>query len=147
MRKTDKQDGGRLHAIVHGRVQGVNFRYYTQQRAMDLGLDGTVANRADGTVEVFAEGPRSALDALLQFLREGPSLAEVDQVDIPLCTGWNLIGYPATSDTDISSVYGSAYVIWKIDNGNWYYYTTKPGLTNRFTTLTPGHGYWINKKN
>ncbi len=61
--------------------------------------------------------------------------------------GWNLIGYPAMSDTDISSVYGSAYVIWKIDNGNWYYHTTKPGLTNQFTTLTPGHGYWINKKN
>ncbi len=82
MKKTDKNSGGRLHAIVHGRVQGVNFRYYTQQRAMELGLDGTVANRADGTVEVYAEGPRPALDALLQFLNEGPSLAQVDRVDV-----------------------------------------------------------------
>ena len=72
----------RLHAIIHGRVQGVNFRYYTLIQAQALGLTGWVANRPDGTVEVMAEGPRSALDELLAFLQRGPSHARVDQVDV-----------------------------------------------------------------
>ncbi|MGA9140784.1 MAG: hypothetical protein WBZ29_11200 [Methanocella sp.] len=63
-----------------------------------------------------------------------------------LSKGWNLIGYPTTSTTDIASTYGNAYVIWKIESSNWYYYTTKPGLTSQFFTLTPGKGYWINKR-
>ncbi len=72
----------RLHAIVSGRVQGVNFRYYTQQRANQLRLSGWVANRDDGTVEVAAEGPRPALDELLAFLQVGPSLAAVEHVQV-----------------------------------------------------------------
>ena len=79
----------RLHAIIHGRVQGVNFRYYTLIQAQALGLTGWVANRPDGTVEVMAEGPRSALDELLAFLQRGPSHARVDQVEVdrPKTTG------------------------------------------------------------
>lgn len=73
-----------LHAIVHGRVQGVNFRYYTQLQAQAFGLTGWVANRPDGTVEVMAEGPRPALDQLLAFLHVGPSHAQVDRVE----AGW-----------------------------------------------------------
>jgi acylphosphatase len=71
----------RLHAIVHGRVQGVSFRHYTSMRAGELGLDGWVRNRADGTVEVVAEGARAALQTLLAFLHEGPPGARVSSVD------------------------------------------------------------------
>ena len=71
----------RLHAIVHGRVQGVNFRYYTQRRARELGLGGYVRNLWDGTVEAVAEGPRAALEELLAFLRVGPRAAFVTQVE------------------------------------------------------------------
>ena len=67
----------RLHAIVSGIVQGVNFRYYTQERARQLRLTGWVRNLADGTVEVIAEGPRPALEKLLEFLRRGPPTAAV----------------------------------------------------------------------
>jgi acylphosphatase len=74
----------RLHAIVHGRVQGVSFRYYTIQAANRLGLTGWVANRWDGTVETVAEGPRHALDELLAFLHRGPPSAWVERVD----TNW-----------------------------------------------------------
>lgn len=79
-----KQVSESLHAIVHGRVQGVNFRYYTQLNAQALKLTGWVRNRPDGTVEVMAEGPRTALEQLLAFLGEGPSHARVDRVDV----GW-----------------------------------------------------------
>jgi acylphosphatase len=71
----------RLHAIVHGIVQGVNFRYYTRLRAEALGLSGWVANRPDGTVEVVAEGPYAAVEALLDFLQQGPPAARVDYVE------------------------------------------------------------------
>jgi len=72
----------RLQAVVHGRVQGVSFRYYTQRQAQELGLNGYVRNRWDGTVEVVAEGPRAALDSLLSSLRRGPRAAFVTQVDV-----------------------------------------------------------------
>lgn len=71
----------RLSAIVHGRVQGVNFRYYTQRRAIELGLTGYVRNLWNGTVEVVAEGPRPEVDKLLAFLHAGPRSAFVSQVD------------------------------------------------------------------
>lgn len=71
-----------LHAIIHGQVQGVSFRYYTQREAQSLDLTGWVANRPDGTVEVVAEGPRPALAQFLLFLQRGPSQARVDRVDV-----------------------------------------------------------------
>ena len=71
----------RLQAIVHGRVQGVSFRYYTQRRARELALTGYVRNLWDGTVEVLAEGQKPALEELLAFLQVGPRGAFVTQVD------------------------------------------------------------------
>jgi acylphosphatase len=71
----------RLEATLHGRVQGVAFRYHTRWRAQELGLTGYVRNEPDGTVEVVAEGPRSKLDELLSFLRVGPRAAMVTEVD------------------------------------------------------------------
>ena len=71
----------RLEATIHGLVQGVAFRYYTQRTARRLGLTGWVANQADGTVRVVAEGGSSALQALLDFLQQGPPAASVTRVD------------------------------------------------------------------
>ena len=72
----------RLSATVHGRVQGVGFRYHVRQRAVELGLVGSVRNRWDGSVEVMAEGTRRKLEELLAFLREGPPSAFVIGVDV-----------------------------------------------------------------
>ncbi len=72
----------RLHAIVHGIVQGVNFRYYTALEARRLGVVGYVRNQWDGTVEVVAEGERSLLEKLLLFLHQGPRWAVVERVDV-----------------------------------------------------------------
>ena len=70
----------RLHAQVYGRVQGVNFRYYTRLEANRWGLTGWVSNRFDGSVEVVAEGEKAALKKLLTFLHRGPPSARVDRV-------------------------------------------------------------------
>ena len=80
--KDKAPDQHRLQATVHGRVQGVSFRYYTRRRATDLGVVGHVRNAWDGTVEVVAEGQRVALEELLAFLRVGPPAAMVDQVEV-----------------------------------------------------------------
>ena len=71
-----------LSAKVHGRVQGVNFRYFVLRQARALGLTGYVRNLKDGrTVEVQAEGERDRLEALLGEVRKGPSRAQVEAVD------------------------------------------------------------------
>jgi len=72
----------RLSAIVHGRVQGVGFRFFVQLRASELGLTGYVRNRWDGTVEVVAEGEEGAVRRFLEELRMGPRSAIVDRVDV-----------------------------------------------------------------
>ncbi len=72
----------RLHAIAHGRVQGVNFRADTQREAERLDIRGWVRNNLDGTVEVVAEGPRPSLERLAAFLRQGPPTASVETVDL-----------------------------------------------------------------
>ncbi|EGD55634.1 acylphosphatase [Gordonia neofelifaecis] len=70
----------RLTAWVHGRVQGVGFRWWTRSRALELGLVGYASNQQDGRVLVVAEGPRDSLDALLAALRSGDTPGRVDLV-------------------------------------------------------------------
>ncbi len=84
MKNTEEKPkpAARLHAIVHGYVQGVNFRYYTIRTAQRLGLNGWVANRWDGTVETVAEGRREALDEFRAFLNRGSPSSTVERVDV-----------------------------------------------------------------
>ena len=72
----------RVRAVVHGRVQMVGFRAFVIRHAGDAGLSGTVRNAPDGTVETVLEGPRPAVERMLDQLREGPSHARVDRVDL-----------------------------------------------------------------
>ncbi len=72
----------RLHAIVTGIVQGVNFRWFTRRHAIELALTGYVRNRSDGSVEIVAEGPRDALERLVELVRVGPPSAVVDNVEV-----------------------------------------------------------------
>jgi acylphosphatase len=70
-----------LHAVVRGYVQGVGFRWFVRQRARELGVRGWVRNRADGCVEVHAEGEALALQRLRASLAAGPTGARVSAVD------------------------------------------------------------------
>lgn len=65
---------------MSGRVQGVGFRYFVQDRALELGLRGWVRNLPDGSVEAAAAGPPEALDRLEARLRQGPARARVDRM-------------------------------------------------------------------
>jgi acylphosphatase len=73
-------DGVRLTAWVHGRVQGVGFRWWTRSRALELGLTGYAANRPDGRVQVVAQGSRDACERLLRLLQDGKTPGRIDNV-------------------------------------------------------------------
>ena len=71
-----------LHAVVHGLVQGVNFRYFVLRHAQAMGLTGYVRNLyPEGSVEVKAEGQREQLEQLLSLLEGGPRGAHVRRVE------------------------------------------------------------------
>ena len=72
----------RLHAVVYGRVQGVGFRYFTQERAVFLGLTGWVRNRWNGTVELVAEGPGADLETFLKAIQRGPRAGTTQNVNV-----------------------------------------------------------------
>jgi acylphosphatase len=70
----------RVHVVVRGRVQGVGFRWFVKEVARGLDLAGWVKNRADGGVEVVAEGSEGSVRSLMQQLRNGPQGADVREV-------------------------------------------------------------------
>ncbi|HVC41494.1 MAG TPA: acylphosphatase [Candidatus Saccharimonadales bacterium] len=72
----------RVRAVVHGRVQMVGFRAFVIRHARDGGLSGTVRNHPDGTVEAVLEGHRSDVERMLELIRQGPSHARVERVDV-----------------------------------------------------------------
>ncbi|MDN4520628.1 acylphosphatase [Mycolicibacterium austroafricanum] len=74
------QSDVRLTAWVHGRVQGVGFRWWTRSRALELGLTGYAANKPDGRVQVVAQGPRAACERLLDLITGGNTPGDVDKV-------------------------------------------------------------------
>ncbi len=68
--------------MVRGRVQGVGFRWFVSRVASRLELHGWVANEADGSVRVVAEGPAQALEELIEALERGPAGAAVADVEV-----------------------------------------------------------------
>jgi acylphosphatase len=72
----------RVRAVVHGRVQGVGFRYFTMAKADRYGCTGWVRNMPDGTVEFEAQGPAGDVDSFALEIRNGPSLSHVSELMI-----------------------------------------------------------------
>jgi len=70
-----------MHAIFHGHVQGVGFRATTLRYARELDLYGTVRNRSDGSVEVYAQGEKLALERLTTLLQDK---FQIDKLNLDL---------------------------------------------------------------
>lgn len=70
------------HIRVRGRVQGVFFRAWTVQQAEALGVSGWVRNRRDGSVEIVAAGAEPAVHSLIERVRQGPPVAEVESLEV-----------------------------------------------------------------
>lgn len=83
---------------IEGRVQGVWFRAWAREQANDLGLDGWIRNRPDGTVEAVFAGPPDKVDRMIVLARRGPPLAKVGRVDVKDETGVVGSGFAALQD-------------------------------------------------
>ncbi len=70
------------HLVIRGRVQGVFFRNSMQREAQDLAVTGWVRNCDDGAVEAMVQGESDAVEALLRWAQRGPTLAEVESIDV-----------------------------------------------------------------
>jgi acylphosphatase len=70
------------HIIVHGRVQGVGFRYFVHHAGSRLGLTGNVRNCSDSTVEIVVEGPSGKMADFIKEVETGPGIARVDRVNV-----------------------------------------------------------------
>ncbi len=70
-----------VHLLVRGRVQGVGFRHFVLRRAETMDISGWVRNRADGAVEIEAQGQRPELERLIAALTRGPAGARVTAVE------------------------------------------------------------------
>ena len=66
---------------IHGKVQGVGYRFFATRVARRLGLKGSIQNQRDGTVEAMVEGEKKAIDEWIEELKEGPRYAEVTKID------------------------------------------------------------------
>ena len=84
---------------VSGRVQGVFYRASTRARAQALGVTGHARNLPDGSVEVLACGEPAAVEALCEWLRQGPPAAEVTGVEVESLATTELPGRPAGFST------------------------------------------------
>ena len=66
---------------IHGKVQGVGYRFFATRVARRLGLKGSIQNTRDGTVEAIVEGETKSIDEWIEELKEGPRYAEVTRID------------------------------------------------------------------
>jgi len=73
------KENRKLH--IHGKVQGVGFRFFATRVARRLGLRGWIQNLRDGSVEAIVEGDTEKIEEWLVELREGPRYAEVSRID------------------------------------------------------------------
>jgi acylphosphatase len=71
-----------VHVRVTGRVQGVFFRAWAQEKANELGVRGWARNAADGSVEGHLEGDKMAVQQIVDLLHKGPPAAQVSKVDV-----------------------------------------------------------------
>lgn len=72
----------RVHLSVHGRVQGVSFRYYMLEQAIQMGVFGWVRNLWDGRVEAVIEGDPEKVRRMVDWCRKGPPAAIVEDIEI-----------------------------------------------------------------
>lgn len=66
---------------IYGRVQGVGFRAFVLANATQLGVNGWVRNRSDGSVEAFIQGNTDAVSHLIERCHQGPASSSVDGLD------------------------------------------------------------------
>lgn len=76
-----------INIKVTGKVQGVGFRFLTYEKFVDLGLQGRAENNPDRSITIDVEGPEDKLEALIEWCKQGPTDARVENVEVMEVTG------------------------------------------------------------
>jgi acylphosphatase len=80
-----------IHLTLVGRVQGVGFRHFTRQKALELNLGGWVRNKTDGSVELEVEGHPETIAAFVHYLKTGNGYSRIDRIfktELPDLSGY-----------------------------------------------------------
>ena len=88
---TEDRIARRIH--ITGKVQAVWFRAWTVEQASELGLDGWVRNRLDGSVEAVAAGPAARVEELIARCHRGSPASRVDKVNVEETPGIVAAGF------------------------------------------------------
>ena len=70
-----------VRVLIRGRVQGIGFRAWAEVTALELGVQGWVRNRRDGSVEALFSGTEEVVLTMIELCREGPPGAKVEAID------------------------------------------------------------------
>ncbi len=70
-----------IKLIVHGKVQGVGYRFSCLEAAYRYGVNGFVKNRSDGTVYIEAEGENEKIAEFIKWCSKGPLWARVSELE------------------------------------------------------------------
>jgi acylphosphatase len=71
-----------IHLVIKGEVQGVFFRATAKKVADELGIKGWIKNTDDGDVEAIVTGDEKQIDKFINWCKEGPEKAEVEDVTV-----------------------------------------------------------------
>lgn len=85
--------------LIHGKVQGVAYRAHAQREASRLGLNGWVRNRASGEVEALIAGVPEAVEAFIDWARQGPPAARVARIEIAAADAPEREGFTIAPDS------------------------------------------------
>ena len=70
----------RARILIEGRLQNINFRYYTQQQAKTLGLQGFVRNLSDGRTEIEVQGNEEKVEQMLEWCQQEPHSSFIKRI-------------------------------------------------------------------
>ena len=84
----------RMAFAVHGRVQGVGFRYFVRDQAWELQVAGWVRNEFNDTVTGEVEGEAVPMEGFRRCLEQGPSMAYVTRLDWTPLSGGQSLPFP-----------------------------------------------------
>ena len=85
-----KTDIKTFRALISGRVQGVGFRYFAYDRAIQFVVKGYVQNTHDNKVEIICQGQSSDLDSFILSVKKGPALAYISEFILEEVAGFSL---------------------------------------------------------
>lgn len=68
--------------LLSGRVQGVGFRYFAEDRAYEYNIKGYARNTRDNKVEVVCQGLKKDLDLFISEIKRGPAFAHVTEFNM-----------------------------------------------------------------